>query len=126
MKTGSMTTHSKWRLIYLRYADVLLMYAEAKIEADDIDQTVLNAINKVRARAYGCDYTETDKYPEVTEKDQDALRKIVRAERRMELAYEGWRYMDLIRWRIADKALNIPQYGLLDLDGMKKQIEDAK
>ena len=96
-----MTTHSKWR-------------------------TVLDAINKVRARAYGCDYTETDKYPEVTEKDQDALRKIVRAERRMELAYEGWRYMDLIRWRIADKALNIPQYGLLDLDGLKKQIKDGK
>ena len=44
----------------------------------------------------------------------------------MELAYEGWRYMDLIRWRIADKALNIPQYGLLDLDGLKKQIEDGK
>ena len=101
MKTGSMTTHSKWR-------------------------TVLDAINKVRARAYGCDYTETDKYSEVTEKDQDALRKIVRAERRMEIAYEGWRYMDLIRWRIADKALNIPQYGLLDLDGLKKQIEDGK
>ena len=79
-------------IIYLRYADVLLMYAEAKIEADDIDQTVLDAINKVRARAYGCDYTETDKYPEVTEKDQDALRKIVRAERRMELAYEGWKW----------------------------------
>ena len=48
-------------IILMRYAEILLNYAEAKIEADDIDQTVLDAINKVRARAYGCDYTETDK-----------------------------------------------------------------
>ena len=39
--------------IIIRYADVLLMYAEAKIELNQIDQSVLDAINRVRARAFG-------------------------------------------------------------------------
>src|SRR5690606_3482880 len=38
-------------VIHIRYADILLMYAEAKIELGDIDQSVLDAINRVRARA---------------------------------------------------------------------------
>src|SRR5690606_1949244 len=38
--------------IVIRYADVLLMYAEAKIELGEIDNSVLNAINSVRSRAY--------------------------------------------------------------------------
>ena len=99
--------------IIIRYADVLLMYAEAKIELNEIDQSVLDAINQVRARAYGVDISATDSYPAVTEKDQNKLRKILRTERRMELAYEGLRYMDLIRWRLASKALTNKSYGLL-------------
>lgn len=99
--------------IIIRYADVLLMYAEAKIELNEIDQSVLNAINQVRARAYGVDISATDSYPAVTETDQNKLRKILRTERRMELAYEGLRYMDLIRWRLASKALTNKSYGLL-------------
>ena len=38
--------------LIVRYADILLMYAEAKIELNDIDQSVLDAINMVRARSY--------------------------------------------------------------------------
>src|SRR5690606_35116303 len=38
--------------IIIRYADVLLMYAEAKIELNEIDDSVLDAINTVRKRAY--------------------------------------------------------------------------
>ncbi len=100
--------------IILRYADVLLMYAEAKIEQNSIDQSVLDAINQVRARAYGVSYTQTDKYPEVTTTDQVKLRSIIRFERRMEFAFEGRRYMDIIRWGIAEKVLNLPNYGMLD------------
>lgn len=92
--------------IVMRYADVLLMYAEAKIELGEIDDTVLEAINKVRARAYGVDVAATDLYPAITVTEQGALRKALRIERRMELANEGLRYMDLIRWRLAVKALN--------------------
>lgn len=111
--------------IFIRLAEVMLIYAEAKIEADDIDQSVLDAINKVRARAYGVAYTETLNYPAVTTTIRSELRKIVRIERRMELAYEGWRYMDLLRWKLADKVLNLPNYGLLDKDDLINKIVNA-
>lgn len=100
-------------LIIIRYADVLLMYAEAKIELNQIDQTVLDAINEVRARAYGVDKSATTQYPAVTSTDQVELRKTIRFERRMEFATEGLRLMDLMRWRLATKALSDKNYGPL-------------
>lgn len=99
--------------VIMRYADVLLMYAEAKIELNEIDESVLNAINMVRARGYGVKVTETTKYPAVTNTGQAKLRQTVRLERRVETANEGLRYMDLIRWRLATKALNTTNYGIL-------------
>lgn len=111
--------------IIIRYADVLLMYAEAKIELGEIDQSVLDAINQVRARAYGVDYTNTAAYPAVTTTDQQKLRTVVRTERRMEFAKEGLRYMDLVRWRIAGKALTRPNYGMLyPTDLLKVKVVD--
>lgn len=110
--------------IGMRYGDVLLMYAEAKIEANSIDQSVLDAINQVRARAYKVDMAQTDTYPAVTTTNRDELRKAVRIERRMELAYEGLRYMDIIRWRLADKALNTVIYGMLDPAELKEKVYD--
>lgn len=99
--------------IYLRYAEVLLTYAEAKIELDQIDASVLKAINDVRERGYsGSSYTA----PLVTTTDQAQLRKIIRNERRCELALENTRYMDLIRWKLAEKALKGNVYGLLKVD----------
>lgn len=110
-------------VILMRYADVLLMYAEAKIELGEIDNTVLNAINMVRSRAYGVDYTATSSYPFVTETDQVKLRKILRIERRMEFAWENdLRYNDLIRWRLAGKILTKPDYGLLDVAELKTKV----
>lgn len=111
--------------IIIRYADVLLMYAEAKIELNQIDQSVLDAINQVRARAYGVDYTQTNAYPAVTTTDQQKLRSILRAERRMEFAKEGLRYMDLVRWKIAGKALTRPNYGMLyPVSLLKEKVVD--
>lgn len=92
--------------LMMRYADVLLMYAEAKIELNELDNSVTDAINTVRARAYGVKLTDTSMYPAVKMGSQEELRKAVRIERRMELANEGLRYMDLIRWKLASKALN--------------------
>ncbi len=111
-------------IIIMRYADVLLMYAEAKIELDDIDQSVLDAINMVRARAYEVDYMDTGLYPAVVTTDQSELRKEVRLERRVELAFEGRRYMDIIRWRLAEKVLNKDVYGMLDLGDLRTRIID--
>ncbi len=108
--------------IIMRYADVLLMYAEAKIEAGSVDQSVLDAMNRVRARAYGVKREDTDSYPAITTQDKDELRKMIRFERRMEFAFEGLRYMDLIRWRIAGKALNTRMYGMLDPEPLIENV----
>lgn len=99
-------------LIVIRYADVLLMYAEAKIELNQIDASVLAAINAVRDRAYANSGIPN---PAVTTTDQEELRRKVRNERRAELAFEGRRYMDLIRWRLAEKALTGTSYGMLNV-----------
>lgn len=98
----------------IRYPEVLLTYAEAKIELNNIDASVLDAINQVRARAYGKTVAQTSQYPAITTTDQTQLRSIIKRERRVEFADEGLRYMDLIRWKIAEKALTRPVVGLPD------------
>lgn len=98
--------------IVMRYAEVLLIYAEAKTEQGQIDQSVLDAVNMVRARAYGVSLAATTAYPAVKTTDQTALRRIIRRERRVEFAFEGLRYQDLLRWKLAEKAFNKPVYGI--------------
>jgi len=121
---------NSWRTepdnVIIRYADVLLIYAEAKIELGEIDQSALDAINQVRARAYEVDLASAD-YPKVTMGSQAALRTVLRTERRMEFALEGLRYMDIIRWKLAEKVLNKPNYGLLDpADLVAKVVNTGK
>lgn len=109
--------------IIIRYADVLLIYAEAKIELNEVDESVLEAINSVRARAYGVDFTETSSYPTITTYDQTKLRQVLRIERRMEFARENTlRYNDIIRWKLAEKVLNEPSYGMLDPQELRTKI----
>lgn len=83
-------------------------YAEAKIEANDIDATGLDAINQVRARAYGVDISDVGNYPEIMTTSQSELRDIVRNERSVELALEGSRWYDIRRWQIAETVRNEP------------------
>lgn len=109
--------------IVIRYADVLLMYAEAKIELNEIDKTVLDAMNSVRARAYKVAITSAS-YPSIKTGSQAELRKQLRMERRMELASEGLRYQDLIRWRLAERVLTRPIYGMLDPTDLKAKVVD--
>lgn len=100
-------------LIIIRYAEVLLTYAEAKIELNEIDQSVIDAMNMVRARAYGVDMSNTSAYPAFTIKDQKQMRKELRVERRMEFAKEHMRYQDLIRWKLMGKVMTKKAYGML-------------
>lgn len=102
-------------LIILRYADVLLMYAEAMIEKGTIDQSVLDAMNSVRARAYGKTKDE-EGYPKITTTDQVKLRTLLRTERRMEFAFEDLRFYDLMRWRLCGKVFNQKMYGLYNYE----------
>ena len=100
-------------LILIRLAEIYLIYAEARIEMNEIDKSVLDAINTVRSRAYGTTKDKTSLYPEVKTTDQTELRRIVRTERRMEFAMEGLRYMDLVRWKLASVSLTRKNYGMI-------------
>ena len=114
--TGNLQ-ETDWSFYYIRYADVLLMYAECLIETGDNKQLAVDLINQVRYRAF-VTTSPTDSFAKyrkfnvtedqkVTEeifnskykiKVTDDLRKAVRHERRVELACEGRRYTDLLRW----------------------------
>ncbi|MEX2511582.1 MAG: RagB/SusD family nutrient uptake outer membrane protein [Cyclobacteriaceae bacterium] len=97
--------------ILMRYAEVLLNYAEAKIELNEIDETVLDALNTVKARAYGVQVGETDAYPVVTNTGQATMRTLIKRERKVELANEGFRLFDIRRWNIAEKVMPVTLYG---------------
>lgn len=87
--------------IIIRYAEVLLGYLESKLESGaTIDQALLDqTVNLVRGRA-------AINMPAVTTTDPTELRKIIRRERRVEFAFEGIRYYDILRWGIAGDELN--------------------
>lgn len=97
-------------IILLRYAEVLLTYAEAKIELDEIDSSVFDAINLVRQRS--------DVNMPIIEqpKSQDELRQIIRHERLVEFAFEGQRFFDIRRWNIAEQVVNQPILGMTYVD----------
>jgi len=85
--------------IYLRYADVLLMKAEAFLENGQADSAMAN-LNKVRQRARAS-YNGTvpaGLLADITTTDNNLLRDAIRNERRSELAQEFHRYFDLMRW----------------------------
>lgn len=92
----------------LRYSEVLLTYAEAKIMLNDVDELAKNSINQVRSRA-GLDMTVAD--VKLTSKSQAEWIDLIRNERRVEFAGEGLRYDDILRWRIAEDVLNQPALG---------------
>ena len=86
---------SPLNFIVFRYADVLLMYAEAKNEASGPDNSVYDAINQVRARA------GVNMPPFPAGKSQAEMRAAIQHERRIEFAFEGIYYSDIRRWGIA-------------------------
>ena len=95
---------------YLRLAEIYLNYAEACNEKPnrDVDEA-LKYVNKVRNRVGLRNLEES--YPSVRS-DKEELRKWIRQERMIELAFEGLRYYDLRTWMVADKEANGPRYGL--------------
>jgi len=96
--------------ILIRYADILLMNAEANAELGELDQTNWNATIKLIRQRAGFKLASALDFPATLSKD--ALIEIVRNERRSELAMEGHRYKDIIRWKIADKVMNGWCHGL--------------
>jgi len=88
---GELNYTTNWRI--LRYADVLLMAAEA-YHFNSQDGLALTELNKVRKRAQLDDITSSD----------DVFLAIVK-ERELEFAFEGSRYWDLVRWNLASQEL---------------------
>jgi hypothetical protein len=79
----------------IRYADVLLMYAEALNENGKTAEAC-NMLNKVRRRGFGYQSTETS-LVDISTADKVVFRDKVLQERRVELAFEGQRWFDLVR-----------------------------
>jgi hypothetical protein len=104
----------------VRFADVLLWAAEAEAEAGSLDQA-LEYVNQVRARAadpagwvrnqagpfapYAANY-KIGLYPAGSFANKEYALKAIRYERMLELAMEGHRFFDLVRWGVADQEIN--------------------
>jgi hypothetical protein len=86
----------------LRYADLVLMYAEALIENNQVSEGMAQ-INRVRARP-------SVNMPPLTATDQNDARKKLRHERRIELNMEGLRLNDMMRW-VADDGVSGTEVG---------------
>ncbi len=96
LKSGQSYTN----YIVLRYADILMMYAEAQNEYSGPDASVYEAVNKVRERAGMPDLPAG--------LSQEDMRARIHHERRIEFACEGYYYNDIRRWKTAEKVMNAP------------------
>jgi len=94
---------------YLRLANIYLDYIEALNEYDPTNTDILTYLNIIRHRAgipgYGEDMVALPA-------NQDAMRAAIRAERRVELAFENARFFDTRRWKIAENTNNAPIMGM--------------
>ncbi len=86
----------------LRYADVVLMAAEAANELGNTTEALAD-LEMIRARARN---GNAGVLPQITETDQGKLRDIIRHERRVEMGMELERFFDLVRWGIAKETFN--------------------
>jgi len=108
----------KWRRIYevgakdknntsinwpiLRYSDVLLMLAEASNQVNNgPNAEAITAVNQVRRRAFGLDINTSSVTADLTTAEtanKDSFQLAIEKERSLELCFEGFRRLDLIRW----------------------------
>lgn len=111
--------------IIMRYAEVLLNYAEAKAELGTITQSDLDiSINRLRDRV-DMPHLELGNIPDDPRyEDVSPLITEIRRERRIELFSEGFRYMDILRWKQGE-LLAKPDMGILWDDVAKERFPDA-
>lgn len=103
----------KWQI--LRYPDVLLMFAEAENEINGPTVAAYNAINQVRRRGYGKPIATPDATVDITGLSKSEFFKAVVRERALELAGEGVRKYDLIRWNLLATAIAETKANLLKM-----------
>ena len=102
------TFNATYNIQIMRYAEILLTYAEAKIELGEMDATVVDAIDKVRARVGmpGILIADASRAG-----NQIKMRQIVRRERKVELIKEALYFFDMRRWRTGAIQNAEPTYG---------------
>lgn len=112
--------------ILIRYAEVLLNYAESCYELDGmiLDEDLDLSINKLRRRVAMPDLTNNFINGGNPKKINLDMRDEIRRERLVELANEGFRYDDLLRWGIADLVLSQPLVGIPDLEDYYSFVPD--
>lgn len=104
------TSYRAW--VYMRYAEILLNYAEALNEYDNTGAnftSMISTLNLIRNRANLKPFDTADK---TLLKDQTEMRNYIKRERRLELAFEEHRFWDLRRWKDAETVLNQPVQGM--------------
>ncbi len=97
-ETVDQSNHCDTDYVILRLGEVLLNYAEAQNEDSGPDATVYDAVNMIRGRV--------NMPPLPAGLSQDDMRTAIRHERRVELAFEGMRWLDLKRWGTLVERIN--------------------
>lgn len=111
-RTADGNNNSGLNLILIRYADVLLMYAEAKAMQNQMDENTWNqTIRAIRQRAGFTDPGALN-YVNYAGLGNADMINLVRRERRSELALESQRIFDIRRWKIAETVMNGTLYGM--------------
>lgn len=111
-KADLKANQSETNFIILRYADILLMYAEALNESNPGHADILTYINEVRSRV---------NMPNIPSGlGQEVMREMIRKERRIELAGEALYYNDVRRWKTAESVMNAP------IENWKNQVLETR
>lgn len=95
----------------IRYAEILLNYAEALNELEEDKAVMEQCIIDLRARA-GIEAGSDGRYGLPATYTQAEMRKLIQNERRIELAFEEHRFWDIRRWKIAEEVMNKPLRGV--------------
>lgn len=120
-KDASQIYSGSQNFMIIRYAEILLNYAEALIETDAWQNPdVVKYLNEIRNRA-GMPNVDVAVY-----NSKDKMRELLRRERQVELAFEGPRLFDIRRWKIAEQVLNGPVYGAYDPVAKKPIIVEQR
>ncbi len=108
---GAVYSNTIHDFVYIRYAEVLLNYAEATNEFSGPSNEAADIVRQLRKRA-GILAGTDDKYGVPDGLTKDELRKVIHNERRIELAFEEHRFFDIKRWKVAEQVYAQPLSGM--------------
>jgi hypothetical protein len=111
-RTADGNNNSGLNLILLRYADVLLMYAEAKAMMNQLDADTWDKTIKVIRQRAGFSDPAALNFSNYAGLGDPAKTDLVRRERRTELALESQRIFDIRRWKLSETVMNGTLYGM--------------